>query len=115
MAGMTDREDDIITRLVAVIRSRREADPDDSYVAGLLTAGPTRAVRKFGEEAVELVAAALGEDRSAQIAEAADTVFHLLVLLESLGVGWQEVLEELARREGVSGLAEKRARGAEKF
>ena len=108
-------ENDILARLVAVIRSRRGGDPRTSYVAKLLAAERAHTARKFGEEAVELVTAALGGERSAQVAEAADVVFHLLVLLEALDVGWEEVLAELARREGTSGLAEKRARQAEKF
>lgn len=106
---------DILARLVSVIRSRRGGDPQTSYVARLLAAERAYTARKFGEEAIELVTAALAEDRSAQVAEAADVVFHMLVLLESLDIGWEEVLAELARREGTSGIAEKQARQAEKF
>lgn len=97
--------------LGATIAKRRGADPASSYVAKLLAGGPTLIAKKLGEEAVETVIAALGDDRAAFTAEAADLVFHLLVLLEDKGVPFSEVEAELARREGLSGIVEKAARG----
>ena len=101
---------DTLTELAATIVSRRDADPATSYVARLIAGGAPLAARKLGEEAVETIVAALSGDRDALTAEAADLVFHLLVLLEVRGVAYADVLAELARREGVSGLAEKAAR-----
>ena len=101
---------DTLTELAETIASRRDADPATSYVARLIAGGAPLAVRKLGEEAVETIVAALSGDRDALTAEAADLVFHLLVLLEVRGVAYADVLAELARREGVSGLAEKAAR-----
>ncbi len=111
---MMDR-DDVLARLVALIRERRDGDPDASYVARLLAGGRAKTARKFGEEAVELTVAALAEPRESAIGEAADALFHYLVLLEALGIGFDEVLAELERREGVSGLVEKAARRREKY
>ncbi|RMF12016.1 MAG: phosphoribosyl-ATP diphosphatase [Alphaproteobacteria bacterium] len=107
--------DDILARLVALIRERRGGDPEKSYVARLLADGRAKAARKFGEEAVELTVAALAESRESVIGEAADALFHYLVLLEALGVGFEEVLAELERREGISGMVEKSARRREKY
>jgi phosphoribosyl-ATP pyrophosphohydrolase len=101
---------DILSQLADTIAERRGADPSLSYVAKLLQGGPPLAARKFGEEAVETVVAALSGDDAALTGEAADLLFHLLVLLESRGVLLSAVLAELDRREGVSGLAEKAAR-----
>ena len=99
-----------LATLATTIATRRDADPAHSYVARLLAGGPPLAARKLGEEAIETVIAALGDDRSALVGEAADLVFHLLVLLETRQIAWQEVLGELERREGVSGLVEKAGR-----
>lgn len=96
--------------LQAVIASRRGGDPTASYVAKLLAAGRPHIARKLGEEAVETIVAALGGDRDALVSEAADLVFHLLVLLEEAGVPLAEVMAELERREGTSGIAEKASR-----
>jgi phosphoribosyl-ATP pyrophosphohydrolase len=106
--GVTDTLD----QLAATIAARRGGDPASSYVARLLAAGTPLAARKLGEEAVETVVAALSGDSAELTAEAADLLFHLLVLLESRDVPLAEVLAELDRREGVSGIAEKAARGA---
>jgi phosphoribosyl-ATP pyrophosphohydrolase len=92
------------------IAARRDADPATSYVAKLLAGGPALIAKKLGEEATETVIAALGSDEKALTAEAADLVFHLLVLLEAKGVPFAAVEAELARREGLSGIAEKAAR-----
>jgi len=98
--------------LAATIAARRGADPSSSYVAKLLAGGAPLIAKKLGEEAVETVIAAMGDDRAALTAEVADLMFHLLVLLEAKGVTLADVEAELARREGLSGIAEKAARRA---
>ena len=98
--------------LAATIAARRGGDPASSYVAKLLAGGPPLAARKLGEEAVETVVAALSGEAAELTGEAADLLFHLLVLLETRGVPFADVLAELDRREGVSGIAEKAARSA---
>ena len=103
---------DTLARLEQVIARRLTADPATSYVAKLHSLGEEVIARKLGEEAVELVIAALTGTREQQVGEAADLVFHLLVLLAHQGVPFEKVLAELERREGTSGLAEKAARGA---
>ena len=102
---------DTLLRLSQTIAARRSADPATSWVAKLHAQGLPVIARKLGEEAVETVVAALSGTRDELIAEAADTVFHLLVLLDAKDVPLAEVLAELERREGVSGIAEKGARG----
>jgi phosphoribosyl-ATP pyrophosphohydrolase len=104
---------DTLARLEQTIAARRGADPQSSYVAKLLTAGTPKIAQKLGEEAVETVIAALTADNGKLIAEASDLMFHLLVLLQDRGVAIADVLNELERREGVSGIAEKAARTAE--
>jgi phosphoribosyl-ATP pyrophosphohydrolase len=94
------------------IAERAGAAADASWTAKLLAAGPSRAARKFGEEAVELVVAAVEGDRSAITAEAADVLFHLLVVLKAREVSLRDVLDELERRTGQSGLAEKAGRSS---
>jgi phosphoribosyl-ATP pyrophosphohydrolase len=102
--------DDVLQRLAAVIRSRREERASQSYTRQLLEAGPERCARKLGEEATETVIAALGSDPRALTREAADLVYHLLVLLECRRVPWSDVLAELEARTGTSGLSEKASR-----
>lgn len=102
---------DTLSRLAATIAARRGADPETSWVAKLNARGVPVIARKLGEEAVETVIAALSGSREELIGEAADTLFHLLVLLDAKGVGLDEVMAELDRREGTSGIAEKAARG----
>ena len=102
---------DTLTRLAATIAARRGADPETSWVAKLNARGVPVIARKLGEEAVETVIAALSGSREELIGEAADTLFHLLVLLDAKGVALDEVMAELDRREGTSGIAEKAARG----
>lgn len=104
---------DAIDRLEAVIRARRAADPDTSYVAKLTARGRAKMAQKLGEEAVETVIAAIDGDRAAVASEAADLVFHLAVLLADLHLSFADVFAELDRREGVSGLAEKAARAGD--
>ena len=101
-----------LTRLEATLRERRSADPKQSYVAKLHARGIAKIAQKLGEEAVETVIAALSEDDAALTGEAADLLFHLLVLLDARGLGFADVLAELERREGVSGVAEKASRSA---
>ena len=100
----------ILEHLYAVVESRRGADPSASYTARLLGKGRTKIAKKTGEEAVEVVVAALAEGRDELAAESADLLYHLLVLWVSLGVKPKDVWAQLARREGVSGLVEKAAR-----
>jgi|SRR6185369_5805792 len=104
---------DTLARLEQTIAARRGADPQSSYVAKLLTAGTPKIAQKLGEEAVETVIAALTADNGKLIAEASDLMFHLLVLLQDRGVAIADVLNELERREGISGIAEKAARTTE--
>lgn len=101
---------DTLTRLAATIAARRDADPASSWVAKLHARGLPVIAKKLGEEAVETVVAALSGTREELVGEAADVLFHLLVLLDAKGVGIAEVLAELDRREGVSGIAEKAGR-----
>lgn len=99
-----------LARLEAVIAARRSADPESSYVAKLNARGLPKIAQKLGEEAVEAVIAAMGDDRKGLVGEAADLLFHLLVLLDAKGIPLAEVLAELDRREGTSGIAEKASR-----
>ncbi|PEQ12042.1 phosphoribosyl-ATP diphosphatase [Novosphingobium sp. PC22D] len=101
---------DTLVRLEQTIAARRGADPDSSYVAKLNAKGLGKITQKLGEEAVETVIAALVEDREALVGEAADLLFHLMVLLGTKDVPLAEVMAELDRREGVSGIAEKASR-----
>ena len=101
-----------LTRLEATLRERRNADPKHSYVSKLHAKGIAKIAQKLGEEAVETVIAALGEDDAALTGEAADLMFHLLVLLDARGLSFADVLAELEHREGVSGVAEKASRSA---
>jgi phosphoribosyl-ATP pyrophosphohydrolase len=103
---------DPLDRLQATIAERLTADPDSSYVASLAAKGRAKIAQKVGEEAVETVIAAIADDRAALTSEAADLVFHLLVLLGHAGVSLDDVRAELTRREGTSGLTEKAARPA---
>ena len=102
---------DTLARLEEVIKDRRVASPEESYVASLVARGLSVIARKLGEEAVEAVVAALTDNREELIGEAADVLFHLLVLLAEKGISLAEVFAELESREGMSGLAEKAARG----
>lgn len=101
---------DTLSRLAETIAARRDADPETSWVARLHAKGVPVIARKLGEEALETVIAALGGSREELIGEAADTLFHLLVLLDAKGVSLAEVLAELERREGRSGIEEKASR-----
>lgn len=104
---------DSLARLEATIAARRGADPDSSYVARLNARGVAKIAQKLGEEATETVIAALVQDREALVGEAADLLFHLMVLLGAKDVPLAAVLAELDRREGTSGIAEKASRASE--
>ena len=96
--------------LAAIIRARADGDAAASYTKSLLDKGPARVAKKFGEEAVELVIAAAERERSAVVAESADVLYHLLVLLQACEIPLGEVVEELQRRTAQSGHQEKAAR-----
>jgi phosphoribosyl-ATP pyrophosphohydrolase len=99
-----------LKQLEILIRERRGSDPALSYVSKLFHAGRAKIAQKLGEEAIETVIAALGDNRQDLISESADLLFHLMVLLGDSGVTLADIEAELLRREGVSGLAEKAAR-----
>jgi phosphoribosyl-ATP pyrophosphohydrolase len=103
----------VLSRLADVIASRRGLDPQGSYVARLLAAAPDAALKKVGEEAAEVIMAAKDGVAGRTLSEMADLWFHCLVVLEQAGLRPEQVLAELARREGISGLDEKAARRAE--
>ena len=101
-------ENDVFGRLAANIKARRTARPEDSHTRRLLDEAPLKPAKKLGEEAVEVAIAALAQDNAALIAEAADLLYHLLVVLESRHIGLDDVLGELERRMGATDLAQKR-------
>jgi phosphoribosyl-ATP pyrophosphohydrolase len=102
--------DDVLLRLAATIEKRRMASADKSYTRQLLDGGSARCAKKLGEEAVETVIAALEESDDALKSEAADLIYHLLVLLESRSVPIADVLSVLEGRMGISGVEEKAGR-----
>lgn len=102
---------DTLFRLEQTIAQRASASADQSYVAALFAKGTGKIAQKVGEEATETIIAALSGSTQELTGEAADLLFHLLLLLRAGGVSLDEVLDELDRREGVSGLLEKAARG----
>lgn len=99
-----------LDRLAATIAARKGADPESSWTARLLARGPEKCAEKFGEEAIEAIIEAVKGDRARLTSEAADVVYHLLVMLAARDVTLADVLAELERREGQSGVAEKAAR-----
>ena len=96
--------------LAATIDARKGADPDSSWTARLLAQGPEKCAEKFGEEAVEAIIEAVKGDRTRLTSEAADGLYHLLVMCAARDVSLQDIEAELARRDGQSGLAEKAGR-----
>jgi phosphoribosyl-ATP pyrophosphohydrolase len=96
--------------LFATIAARKGADPQESWTAKLLAAGPEKCAEKFGEEAIEAIIEAVKGDKDRLTSEAADVLYHLLVMLASRDLDLDDVLAELARRQGTSGLSEKAAR-----
>ncbi|MFO1131707.1 MAG: phosphoribosyl-ATP diphosphatase [Hyphomicrobiales bacterium] len=107
---MTDHRLDVLAALADEVSRRKSAAPETSYTAKLLSQGVEKCAKKFGEEAFELALAAVLRDRAHATAEAADVLYHLLVLLAASDVPVSDVMTELARRQGVSGLAEKASR-----
>ncbi len=100
----------VLTRLARTIESRKGEDEAKSYAAKLFKRGPEKCAEKFGEEAIEAIIAATKGDKKNLKEEAADVIFHLFVMLSSRGVSLDDVLEELERREGTSGIVEKQNR-----
>ncbi|WP_031551246.1 phosphoribosyl-ATP diphosphatase [Parvularcula oceani] len=96
--------------LMATVEARKGADPETSYTASLLSAGPARCAKKLGEEAVEAALAGALQDEEELTAEAADLLYHLAVLLAANDVGWDQVARELEGRTGQSGHEEKASR-----
>lgn len=103
--------DEILNQLEKTIRERRDADPGHSYVAQLRAKGRAKMAEKVGEEAIETVIAAVQDDAAAMTSEAADLLFHLLLLLADMDISINHIVGELARRDGLSGLKEKASRG----
>jgi phosphoribosyl-ATP pyrophosphohydrolase len=99
-----------VERLATTIAARKGADPDSSWTAKLLAKGPEKCAEKFGEEAIEAVIEAVKGDHARLTAEAADVLYHLLVMCAARGVTLADIEAELVRREGQSGLAEKASR-----
>ena len=110
MSGGTTRSDDTLARLAGVIEERKRADPAKSYVAKLIAKGPDAVLKKIGEEATEVVMACKDGDPKRIVAEVADLWFHTLIALAQHGLAPADVLAELERREGLSGLEEFAAR-----
>jgi len=96
--------------LAQIIAARAGADPESSWTAKLLAKGPEKCAEKFGEEAIEAIIEAVKGDQARLTSEAADVLFHLLVMLQSRDVALSDVMAELARRQGTSGLTEKASR-----
>src|SRR6266545_2574319 len=107
---MADQLGDALDRLWRVIESRRGADPATSYTARLFARGTPKIAQKLGEEAVEAVIEGVRGDRTALVGESADLLYHLLVLWAATGVAPADIAAELIRREGTSGIAEKKGR-----
>lgn len=109
---MTDTAPDTaLSRLAATIEARKAADPESSWTAKLLAKGPEKCAEKFGEEAVEAIIEAVKGDRARLTSEAADVIYHLLVMCAAREVTLADIEAELASRDGQSGLVEKAARG----
>lgn len=96
--------------LFATIEARKTAAPDSSWTAKLLAKGPEKCAEKFGEEAIEAIIEAVKGDKTALTGEAADVLYHLLVMLAARDVALSDVMAELERRQGTSGIAEKASR-----
>ena len=102
---------DVLRRLAETIEARKSADPETSWTARLLSRGSEKAAEKFGEEAVEAIIEAVKGDPEALTREAADALYHLMVMLAACDVSFDDVLAELERREARSGIDEKAGRG----
>lgn len=110
MARKVTKMSDILQQLSEVLEQRKKAAPDSSYVAGLYAKGLDAILKKIGEEATETVMAAKDGDTKQIVYEVADLWFHTMILLASKGLGSEDVLEELGRRFGISGIEEKEGR-----
>ena len=99
-----------LEELFDIIEFRAQADPTKSWTAKLLAKGPEKCAEKFGEEAVEAIIEAIKDDKTKLASEAADVLFHLLVMLKSRDVNLSDVMEELEKRQGLSGVQEKASR-----
>jgi len=108
--GVAEDYEHVLDRLFLVIESRKGADPDTSYTARLFSRGRQQIAKKLGEEAVEALIEGIRGDRPKLVGESADMLYHLLTLWAATGVKPKAVWSELARREGISGIAEKAAR-----
>ena len=102
----------VLLRLSETLVARRNADPETSYTAKLFSKGPDSILKKIGEESAELIMASKDSDRLNIVAESADLLYHMMVLLAFHGIGVEEVFKELQRREGTSGIDEKKSRSA---
>lgn len=107
---MTEKHD-ILDALEKVIESRKGGDADTSYVAKLFSKGRKKIAQKVGEEAVELCISAADDELAEAVSESADLIFHMMVLWADMGIKAEDVYEELIRREGLSGIEEKKSRG----
>jgi phosphoribosyl-ATP pyrophosphohydrolase len=105
--GLVSADEHVLDRLYVVIDSRKGADPDTSYTARLFSRGRAQIAKKLGEEAVEALIEGIKGDRPKLVAESADMLYHLLTLWAATNVKPKAVWTELARREGLSGIAEK--------
>ena len=112
-AEKTDKKhkNDVLYRLSETLAARRNADPESSYTAQLLASGPDSILKKIGEECAELIMAGKEGKRLKIVWESPDVIYHVLVLLAFSGLGVEDVLQELRRREGISGIDEKKSRG----
>jgi phosphoribosyl-ATP pyrophosphohydrolase len=110
MSASADSSDNIFERLSATLAARRGGDPESSYTARLFAKGPDAILKKIGEEAAELIMASKDGERAGIVYEATDVFFHIAVLLAFHGLSIDDVRRELARREGVSGIEEKKLR-----
>lgn len=111
MPSKADKIDaEVIERVFAVIQSRRDGDPKQSYVAKQFARGRAKIAQKIGEEAAETVIAAIQDDKREIVAESTDLLFHMLMLWADAGIKPTDVFAELARREGLSGITEKKQR-----
>ena len=108
--GLSDSDQHVLDRLYVVIDSRKGADPDTSYTARLFSRGRQQIAKKLGEEAVEALIEGIRGDRGKLVVESADMLYHMLTLWAASEVKPRAVWAELARREGISGIAEKAAR-----
>ena len=107
-----DMSNDVLSQLAAIIKARRTARPEDSHTRRLLDDAPVKPAKKLGEEAVEVAIAAIAQDKKALVAEAADLLYHLLVVLESRHIALEDIFDELERRMSATDLEQKRRKAA---